>query len=411
MDIERFFRQVFDVSHMNTWSIFESVRNKPELYGLTQAKVKKWKTPGEPAFVSRLLDDLFLPIDFSMALRDRLGPLGMCDGDPLVSGVFMHQKPKVKFRRCHVELADLLFVRHHFVIEEKSVGVPAVIGKSPVDVQARAFLLQAKAGGVPSTGVLSGKELEQFQLYSDWGVCLDFPNKEFGQPADGSPKWNLGQGPMPFSERSGVYGFVFNGKPGIEKSFPDDCVWAVGEASKGSGQVVANQALSKYLDRFMVGSVGRPWDLNPEASDHWSQFILCCLEKALAWKYPLQRLGVGQQTRRRDALYFAREFLNLKSSCVSADLRFLFEDERDFYDYFLHRVGFYPYAYRKFRDGRLRHGIEHLRRSWGRRFGADFLREPNEPDSDSEVVPPNGGISVLYVATFGPNSLNEVGSG
>lgn len=180
MTFERFLCHAVEASHWSTWNAFDGVRKAPGAYGLTKAKVASWKTPGELAFVSMLLDALLSGGWLPWAIHDWLTPTGLINGEPLVSGVFMHQKPKDKFSRCHIELADLLFVRHHFVV-----------GRGAVDVQARAFLLQAKASSTPSTGALSGKEAEQFKLYSNWKTPLTFPNGELGLPADGSGILNL----------------------------------------------------------------------------------------------------------------------------------------------------------------------------------------------------------------------------
>jgi hypothetical protein len=343
------------------------VRKAPEAYGLTKTKVASWKTPGEPAFVSMLLDVLMSDGLLAWAIHDWLTPAGLSDGEPLVSGVFMHQKPKVKFSRCHVELADLLFVRHHFVV-----------GRGAVDVQARAFLLQAKASSTPSTGALSGKEAEQFKLYSNWKTPLSFPNGELGLPADGSSKWNLGLGPMPHPQHSGLYGLVFNGTPWATHGFPDDCPWATGRALRGMSQVVGSRSLGEHLASFLIGSAGRPWDINPQAHDHWSQFVHRCLEKAAGWSYPVQRLGVSKQPRLRQALAFVSAFDSIKQA-----------SEID--------------------AGRAESQAAFTRRQeWRRQFPDDFVSPPEVPPGSEAEPPPSGGVSVLYTATFGPRPLNEV---
>lgn len=367
MTLDGFLCHAVDASHWSTWHTFDGVRKAPEAYGLTRAKVSNWKTPGEPAFVSKLLDVLLSDGMLPSAIREWLTPTGLSDGEPLVSGVFMHQKPKVKFSRCHVELADLLFVRHHFVV-----------GRGAVDVQARAFLLQAKAGSTPSTGALSGKEAEQFKLYSNWKTPLTFPNGELGLPADGSAKWNLGLGPMAHPQHSGLYGLVFNGKPRATHGFPGGCTWATGRALKKMGQVVGSQSLGEHLADFLTGSAGRPWDLTPQAGDHWSQFVHRCLEKAAGWTYPVQRLGVTTQPRLRQALAFVSAFDSIKQA---ADI----DAGR-------------PGAQTAFTR----------RQEWRRQFPDDFFMPPDVPPSPDAEQAPGAGVSVLYTATFGSRPLDEV---
>lgn len=367
MTLEQALQWAIDDTHWMTWRTFEAVRKAPEAYGLTKAKVAKWKTPGEPAFVSRLLDGLFVDHWLRRVLYRYLGPLGLSAREPLVSGVFMHQKPKVKFSRCHVELADLLFVRHHFVV-----------GHGPVGIQARAFLLQAKAGSTPSSGLLAGKEAEQFRLYSNWKTPLSFPNGELGLPTDGSPKWNLGQGPMPHPEHSGIYGLVFNGRPGALHRFPGSCVWASGRAVKGANQVAGNESLADHLSRFMTGSAGRSWEISPKPDDHWSPFVSRCLEKAAGWAYPVQRLGVTKRPRLQQALAFVSAFDSHQQAL--AQEAGLFDPQSTF----------------------ARRG------DWREMFGDDFPTPPDAPRSPEETQPPSGGVSVLYTATFGPKPLDEV---
>lgn len=216
------------------------------------------------------------------------------------------------------------------------------------------------------------------KLYSNWKTPLTFPNGELGLPADGRPKWSLGDGPMPHAEHSGLYGLVFNGKPRATHGFPGGCTWATARALKKLGQVVGSQSLGEHLADFLTGSAGRPWDLTPQADDHWSQFVHRCLAKAAGWTYPVQRLGVTKQPRLRQALAFVSAFDSIKQA---ADI----DAGR-------------PSAQAAFTR----------RQEWHRQFPDDFFMPPDVPPGSEAEQAPGAGISVLYTATFGSRPLDEV---
>jgi len=284
-------------SYQETWSTFDWVRSNARTYGLTQRKVDKWKTPGEPAFVSNLLEYPTTRQRLYDVLKKHPEFTAFHSVPPVISGVFIHQKPKVKLRgrQGPIELGDLLLVRQHF---QTGVAVP----------QGRAFLVQAKSSDSPRVTSLTGNEEKQFSLYSDWTTQFTFPNQEFGPTPDGSRYWNFSSGPQPYSD-TGVYGIVSNTRK-VPRSFPNDCPWAIGFASlppaaEPRSVDASKLSMAEALEGFLLGTWGRPWDASLPTSDHWSWFVVECLRAAAEWRpYPAQRIGVIKvpRARRRDVV-------------------------------------------------------------------------------------------------------------
>lgn len=373
--------QLVHFSHATTWETFDWVRSHAGLYGLSPSKTAHWRTPGEPAFVSNLLEYPANRHRLSRIIQNRLRPIGMSSGTPIVSGVFIHQKPKVQFQgyRGHVELGDLLLVRQHF---QSSVAAP----------EGRAFLMQAKSSGKPGTGSLSGKEAQQFALYADWSKPFLFPHKEIGNPPDGSSRWNFKRGPAPHAN-SGVYGLVANTR-GAPPSFPNRCPWAVGYAkapATGAPALVnAALSLSEALEGFLLGRWGRLWDATPPKSDHWSSFIVERLRAASTWSpYPVQRIGgATTRERRRDILALVHSLAALPTSPPTE-----------------WGTPWYPPD-----DPEIRwHMAQRLTSGWEQSLdvGNNSGDKPPPKSADEAVGVPRGGLSVLYVATFGDRPLEQ----
>lgn len=383
--------RLIDGSHDSTWASFDWVRSNAHLYGLSAVKAARWKTPGEPAFVSNLLEHPWSPGRLGGVIHRHLKPIGLSSGSPIVSGVFIHQKPKVQFQgyRGHVELGDLLVVRQHF---RSKVAAP----------EGRAVLIQAKSTGKPGTGNLSGKEAQQFALYADWSKPFTFPHKEIGNPPDGTTRWNFKRGPAPYAN-SGVYGLVANTR-GAPASFPDSCTWAVGYATPpgpggGAGKppaVNAAVSLAEALEGMLLGRWGRSWDAFPATTDHWSSFIVECLRAASTWSpYPIQRIGVSGATmreRRRDVLALVHSLAALPTSPPAGwNLPWHYRDEPEF---------------RSRMARRLTSGWEQSLNDGN--VGDEGGNEPPPRDADVAAGTPRGGPSVLYIATLGDEPLQQV---
>jgi hypothetical protein len=301
MNLENDLTLLINESHQETWSGFDVVQHDAARYGLNKAQVMKWRNPGEPAFVSNLIERPFGHCKLSAIVHAHLAPLGICAGAPLVSGVFIHQKPKARIKgsRTKIELGDLLFVRQHFRSRHASP-------------EGRAMLLQAKSGQFPCTGLLKGNEAKQFALYAGWTSEFVFPHGEIGSPPDGSAWWNFSKGLTPAPEQSGLYGLVSNSRAdAVDVSFPGGCSWAVGMAAVdptgGAPEVKGAWSLAFALKGLLMGNFGRAWNDRPDSNDHWSHFVIRVLEAAARWQYPSQRIGKANLPRRRDALSFAQE--------------------------------------------------------------------------------------------------------
>ncbi|MHA6575798.1 hypothetical protein [Pseudomonas yamanorum] len=374
-------------SHQHAWSTFNWVRTHALTYGLSPTATAKWVTPGEPAFVSALLEYPFALGHLSNIIEAHLQPLGLCALKPLVSGIFIHQKPKVRFKpyRGHVELGDLLLVRQHF---QSGTAEP----------EGRAFLMQAKSAKKAATGSLSGKEGQQFALYSNWARPFVFPHKELGPPPDGSTHWNFSHGPANYAE-SGIYGIVSNTNS-LHSSFPGNCTWATGSAHPVPSfmplgtlpSVQASSSLASVMKEFLLGNAGRPWHAVPDANDHWSSFIVQCLHAAAAWKpYPVQRQGASALPRRRDVMGLVHA---LASTTVEA---WTSSNHPHFSPKLPGRFAHYQRSIAK-----------EMTDSWQESLkNQDVIHDlpPNRDDLEQE--PPKGGLSVLYIATYGDKKLIE----
>lgn len=387
MSLERDICHIINASHDDCWHTFDTLKAAPTAYGLKAAQVAGWKSPGEPAFVSKLLEYPFSSGEMSRLIHRHLQPLGLASGLPLASGVFIHQKPKVKFSRCHIELGDILLVRQHFQTGTRSGAQP----------DGRALLIQAKASKKPQTGPLSGKDAEQHSLYADWKTPFRFVNKDMGNPPDGSPNWNFGHSPMPSVKKSGCYGIVMSDRGQSLSAFPSNCTWAAGDAQPPAAGRPPNVdashvSLAARLAGLLLGSEGRPWVQNAATSDHWSSFVQRMLDVALDWRYPNQRLGPTSQPRRRDALAYVNQFSGLEVQQLQQTVHFPTWPRSGYpwFDIYRHDM------------------LDGIRHDWSeafpdRGFGPDLPKG----DSAAEFPPPTGGLSVAYIATFGDSPLGE----
>lgn len=390
-------RAIINESHTKTWEIFDIVRQGALVYGPQAAK--KWQSPGEPAFVSTLLESAVNSGALRTSLLRHLSPIGLCSTDPLVSGIFIHQKPKIEFASSNeqIELGDLLLVRHHF-----KVGA-----KFP---EGRAVLLQAKSGRRPVTGPLRRKEATQFNLYSNWSTKFKFPYGEIGSPLDGSEYWDFSKGPG-HCATSGEYGLVSNTRDSFF-NFPDESAWAVGAAIPPSGnqtaRVTGTTSLAEAFAGFLFGRWGRPWDVDCNDDDHWSGFVKECLAAAAGWRhYPVDRLG-SSYPRRRDLtmLCYALADAGVQSA-------FNWESSRPMPRWLREKRGRSEASEdQRAHDQYIR--ARDLMREAGKNHGYLDVslwsedRHPFHLDPTEWIGPPSPrGISVLYVATSGSCSLEE----
>ena len=370
-------QKLIEQSCTTAWSQFDWVKSHATLYGLTRRNTDKWTTPGVPAFVSMLADSPFLRRRLAKAIQSNAAPDAF-KGSPLVSAVFHPQGAKVRFGKSasQVELADLLLVRHHFRIGETTP-------------EGRALLLQAKASTTPRSGRLTGRDAHQFDLYADWTTPLAFPNGEIGPPPSGD-KWILGQGPAPQSP-TGVYGIVSSQRSCKGQKFPDNCPWAVGSAlppepghpreSRGTLSLAA--ALAGFVD----GTHGRPWQLAAGPDDHWSHFVREALERSIPFEHQVQRVGGVDLPKKRAALSFIQSFLSVE---INAKLTSTVDREQSFEAYVDELIASV--------DSIGRQALE-----WA------LSNKTAEESPAPRMAPegPRGGLSVLYIATFGDGSLTE----
>jgi hypothetical protein len=376
-------QHLIDTTYAHTWNSFEDVKKKARLYKVKKRTIDTWKTPGEPAFVAHLASHPFTRHRLTNLIQSHLSPK-ISKGKPLVSGVFVHQKPKVKFGTpaSEIELGDILFVRHHF----------QSMAKSP---EGRAFLLQAKSTSQPMTGPLANKEAKQFDLYADWNTEFTFPHKDIGPPPSGK-KWNLSKGPSPY-EDSGFYGLVSNDRKFATSGFPNNSAWAVGGAfapAKGKAkQVVASGSLAHALHSFIMGSHGRPWSLGAPTTDHWSHFVEEILENSLDWTTRVKRIGKVDMPRQYNALSFVNTFAlaNAYSDITDGAVSLSGEINRSYIDSIL--------------DGK--EEINQQGEDWVASGGDSGFRDNKlRLTSDEERLQRTpGGMSVIYVATFGEGPL------
>ena len=370
-------QKLIEQSCATAWSQFDWVKSHATLYGLTKRSTDKWTTPGVPAFVSMLADSPFLRRKLAKAIQADAAP-ETYKGSPLVSAVFHPQGAKVRFGKTasQVELADLLLVRHHFRTGETTP-------------EGRALLLQAKASTTPRSGRLTGRDAHQFDLYADWATPLAFPNGEIGPPPSGD-RWILAQGPAAATP-TGVYGIVSSQRSCKGQKFPDNCPWAVGAAlppepghpreSRGT------LSLAAALAGFVKGAHGRPWHTQAGADDHWSHFVREALERSIPFEHQVQRVGGVDLPKKRAALSFIQSFLSVE---INAKLTSTVDREQSFEAYVDELIASV--------DSVGRQALE-----WA--LANKATEEPPAPRTAPEG--PRGGLSVLYIATFGDAPLAE----
>ena len=364
-----------------TWSQFDWIKANAGLYGLSRRTSDKWTSPGEPAFVSMLVDSPVLRRRLAKAIQAALPP-GSSKETPLVSGVFHAGGPKVRFGKSasQVELADLLLVRHHFRTGE-------------IRPQGRALLLRARASTTPRTGRLTGRDAHAFDLHADWTTPIAFPNGDFAAPPGGD-RWILARGPSPELPTS-VYGIVSSQRSCKGQKFPDNCPWAVGGAlppepghpreSRGT------LSLAAALDGFVHGRHGRPWEVVSGPDDHWSAFVREALERAVPWEHQVQRVGGVDLPKKRAALSYVQSFLAVE---VNAKLTSTIDREQSFEAYVDDLIASVDAVGRQCKE-------------W-----ANSSKEAEEPPAPrSAPEGPRGGMSVLYIATFGDDPLADAVAG
>jgi hypothetical protein len=370
-------QKLIEQSCNTAWAQFDWVKAHAALYGLSRRTADKWTAPGEPAFVAMLADSPFLRRGLARAIQSGLPP-GQAKGSPLVSGVFHPHNPKVRYGKStsQVELADLLLVRHHFQTGQ-------------VRPEGRALLLRAKASTTPRTGRLTGRAAHEFDLHADWATPFAFPNGEIGPPPD-SDKWILAQGPAPHVPAS-VYGVVSSQRSCKGQKFPDNCPWTVGAAlapEPGHGRESRGTlSLAAALAGFVDGRHGRPWHVVAGPGDHWSAFVREALERSIPWEQQVQRVGGVDLPKKRAALSFVQAFLSVE---VNAKLTSAIDREQSFEAYVEELIASV--------DSVGRQAAEWVASS-------NATEEPTAPRSAPEG--PRGGMSLLYIATFGDEPLAE----
>ena len=370
-------QKLIDQSCHTAWSQFDWIKTHAALYGLSRRTTDKWTMPGEPAFVSMLTDSPLLRRKLAKAVQSGLAP-ELCKGSPLVSGVFHAHPPKVRFGKSasQVELADLLLVRHHFQTGQ-------------MRPEGRALLLQARASTTPRTGRLTGRDAHRFDLQADWATPFAFPNGDIGPPPDGD-KWILSPGPAPHPLTS-VYGIVSSQRSCKGQKFPDNCPWAVGGAlppEPGHGRESRGTlSLAAALAGFVTGAHGRPWQVDAGPDDHWSHLVRQLLERSIPFEHQVQRIGGVDLPKRRAALAFIQSFLSVE---VNAKLTSTIDREQSFEAYVDDLIASVDSV------GRQSH-------EWASANKA--TDEPPAPRAAPDGSP--GGVSVLYIATFGDAPLAE----
>jgi hypothetical protein len=371
------FQKLIEQSCHTAWSQFDWIKTHAALYGLSRRTTDKWTMPGEPAFVSMLADSPLLRRRLARAVQSALPP-ELARGSPLVSGVFHAQPPKVRFGQSasQVELADLLLVRHHFQTGQTRP-------------QGRALLLQARASTTPRTGRLTGRDAHRFDLHADWTTPFAFPNGDVGPPPDGD-RWILDSGATPHLPTA-VYGVVSSQRSCKGQKFPDNCPWVVGGAAPpepGHGRESRGTlSLAAALAGFVDGAHGRPWHVDAEPQDHWSHLVQRLVERSIPFEHQVQRVGGVDLPRRRAALSFVQSFLSVE---VNAKLTSTIDREQSFEAYVDDLIASV--------DSVGRQALE-----WA--LSNKTAEEPPAPRTAPEG--PRGGISVLYLATFGDGALAE----
>ena len=370
-------QKLIEQSCQTAWSQFDWVKSRAALYGLSRRATDKWTTPGEPAFVSTLVDSPVLRRRVAQAIQAALPP-ELSRGVPLVAGVFHANGPKLRFGKSatQVALADLLLVRHHYRDGE-------------IRPEGRALLLTARSSTTPRTGRLTGRDAHQFDLHADWTTPFAFPNGDFAPPPAGD-RWVLSEGPAPELPTS-VYGIVSSQRSCRGQRFADNCPWVVGSATPpepGHGREARGTlSLASALAGFVDGRHGRPWQVVAGPEDHWSNFVRAALERSVPWEHQVQRVGGVDLPRKRAALSFVQSFLAVE---VNAKLTSTIDREQSFEAYVEDLIASVD-------------SIGRQAREW---VGSSNAAEEPAPPREAPAGP-GGGLSVLYIATFGEAPLAE----
>jgi len=367
--------QLIEQSCNTAWSQFDWIKSHAALYGLSRRTSDKWTQPGEPAFVSMLVDSPVLRRRLAKAIQAALPP-GASRELPLVSGVFHPVGPKARFGRSatQVDVADLLLVRHHFRTGETRP-------------EGRALLVRARASTTPRTGRLTGRDAHGFDLHADWSTPVAFPNGDFGPPPSGD-KWILRQGPSPELPTS-VYGIVSSQRSCKGQKFPDNCPWTVGVALPPepghSRESRGTLSLAAALEGFVAGRHGRPWATSSGPDDHWSAFVREALERSVPWEHQVQRIGGVDLPRKRAALAYVQSFLAVE---VNARLTSTIDREQSFEAYVDDLIA----------------SVDAVGRQAKEWVASSNVAE-EAPAQRPAPEGPRSGLSVLYIATFGDAAL------
>jgi hypothetical protein len=152
-------------------------------------------------------------------------------------------------------------------------------------------------------------------------------------------------------------------------------------------------SLGEALKGLITGGFGRTWVTNPTSvNDHWSEFINNVLSSAdlNAANAKLQRIG-EEVPRVQDILSFAANIPGLTH--LVANNVFSYYNSESW-------LGF-PYARENALDL-----IEKWRATLGVRGNSGKIAPPLK--FDGQLSKPSGGMSFIYIVTFGDNSLDEV---
>jgi hypothetical protein len=191
-------------------------------------------------------------------------------------------------------------------------------------------------------------------------------------------------------DQTGIYGVVFNDQLPFKarrkaaSAFKNGCVWGVGSRDVGDfclapKSVEASQhSLGERLAGFIRGSFGRYWtSTTPAPGDDWSLFIQKMLAKAVDWEYPIQRLGKLGEKRLKSLLAFNAQVPAIQYAIAHAFRSSFYELDTEPFSSLL---------------------------KW-----ADSLESAGRPDLPQDIpdrMPlPRGGMSTLYIATFGDAPL------
>ena len=150
-------------------------------------------------------------------------------------------------------------------------------------------------------------------------------------------------------------------------------------------------SLAAALDGFVAGRHGRPWHVGAAPDDHWSRFVEQVLKRSIAWTHQAQRVGGVDLPRKRSALSFIQSFLSVE---VNAKLMSTVDKEASFEGYVEDLIASV--------DSVGRQAAEWVASISG-------AAEPAEPAAPPEGA--QGGLSVLYIATFGDEPLADAVAG